>query len=280
MWGNIIPKITLDLINKDNKSPGILEGPNPPALPPGVDPRLAGMTDWMKTQRQGDISEGQTFADKYFGAGNPQMQAIVDARKAAAFGPDTQTQLAREAGTEGINRSVQTALRQFSGRLPATGVRGGAAGAMAGMLTRDAVGQTRGLERDLSLDAAKRREEALGNYEHTLTGERAGSLGTALGYAGIGSQDRYGGMGYLTGLNFMNSAQKAVDDAKDPLGGGGGKDKPWYQKAWESTPLGKMTSGKWSLSPGGGNSMVSSITPGSGSPSLSDLDPTNWSTSW
>ncbi len=215
----------------------IAPGATPP-LPPGVDPRLIGMTDWMKTQRNGDLAEGKAFADNYFGPKNVDMQAILDARKAAAFGTDNATQLAREAGTEGINRSVQTALRQFAGRLPSTGVRGGAAGAMAGMLTRDAVGQSRGLERDLALNEMQRKQQALSDYEKSLTGERAGALGTQFGYAGLGSNDRYSSMGYLQGKDFLDHAQQAVRDAANPLGGGAGT--PWWQKAtsgWGNTPI-------------------------------------------
>ncbi len=205
---------------------------NPPGFSPGngIDPRLAGMADWMKTQRQGDLAEGTAFANKYFGAENPEMKAILAARHDSAFGPDAQTNLAREAGNEGINRSVQTAMRQFAGRLPGTGVHGGAAGAMAGMLARDAVGQTRGLERDLAINEMERRRAALGDYEHSVTGERAGALGTALGYAGMGSNDRYGSMGYLQGQDFMKQAQDAVNNSANPLGNA---DRPWYQKQFD-----------------------------------------------
>lgn len=180
---------------------------------PGVDkpdPRLEGLTGWMKSQREGDMAGGMDFAGKHFGAGNADMAEVLAARKNAAFGLDRETQLAREAGTENINRSVQTALRQFAGRLPGTGVRGGAAGAMAGMMTRDAVGQTRGLERDLALNEMARKREALGQYESSLTGERAGLLGTGFAHAGMGSQDRYGAMQYLQGLDFLNAARGAI----------------------------------------------------------------------
>lgn len=187
-------------------------------IPP--DPRLTGMTNWMKTQREGDITGGMDFAKGYFGADNPAMAEILAARKAQAFGTDGATQLAREAGTENINRSVQTALRQFAGRLPGTGVRGGAAGAMAGMLTRDAVGQTRGLERDLAINEMARKADALKAYESSLTGERAGLLGTGFAHAGMGSQDRYGGMQFLQGGDFLKQAQAAMGGSFS--GGGGG----------------------------------------------------------
>jgi hypothetical protein len=202
-------------------TPGIHSG-----TPVNIDPRLAGMTSWMKSQRDGDFASGESWADKYFNT--PEIQELLKARKDAAFGTDNrETQLARESGTEGINRSVQTALRQFQGRMPGTGVRGGAAGAMAGMLTRDAVGQTRGLERDLALADMERKRQALAAYESTLTGERAGKLGATLGYAGLGSQDRYGGMGYLASSDFLNAAR---DAAAGGGGGGGGKDEPWWKK--------------------------------------------------
>lgn len=197
---------------------------------PPVDPRLVSMIEWMRGKREGDIQTGQDWASQFFGANNPQMKEIIDARHAAAFGPDTQTQLAREAGTEGINRSVQSALRQFSGRLPSTGVRGGAAGAMAGLMARDAVSQTRGLERDLAINEMERRRKALGDYESSLTGERAGLLGTTFGYAGLGSQDRYGGMSYLKGLDFFNNALRAATPTI-----------PGVSKEVEETVKGKMS---------------------------------------
>ncbi len=189
------------------------------------------MTSWMKGQREGDIKGGEDFAAKYFGAGNPAMKEILDARKAAAFGTDGQTQLAREAGMEGINRAVQTAMRQFQGRLPGTGVRGGAAGAMAGLLARDSIGQTRGLERDLAIDGMNRRTENLGRYESSLTGERAGQLGTTFAHAGMGSQDRFGSMGYLQGQDFLEAARAAAAANGGP--GADGDNRSYMQKSFD-----------------------------------------------
>ncbi len=189
------------------------KGPQPP------DPRMAGMADWMKQQRDADIASGQTLANQYFGAGNPDMAAILAARKEAALGtgPDKATELAREAGTQGINRQMQTAMRQFQGRLPGLGVQGGAAGAMAGMLGRDAMTQSKGLERDLALNELQRKQQALGDYEKSVTGERAGQLGTTFGVAGLGSQDRYGSLGYLTSKDFLDAARQAVYGRGDPV---------------------------------------------------------------
>lgn len=199
--------------------------PAPAAMSPipGIDVnQLQGLTDFLRTQRNQDVSGGMDFANKYFGANNPEMAKILAQRNELAFGPDRQTELARQSGMEGINRQVQTALRQFQGRLPSSGVRGGAAGAMAGLLTREAVGQTRGLERDLAINEMERRRQALGELERSVTGERAGLLGTTFGMAGLGSQDRFGGMQYLTGQNWIDAARDAVSNAANPLGGGGG----------------------------------------------------------
>jgi hypothetical protein len=213
--------------------------PGAPYQNPYIDPRLGGLTDFMRGERDKDISGGMDWASKYFGTQNPEMKRILDTRYTQAFGldpatgqpvADRETQLAREAGSEGINRQVQTALRQFQGRLPGTGVRGGAAGAMAGMMTRDSLAQTRGLERDLALNEMQRRREALGNYEKSLTGERAGLLSSAFGMASLGSQDRYGGLQFLLGKDWL-------DYSKGEAAGGGGGDGQKPLKWWQKGPF-------------------------------------------
>jgi hypothetical protein len=84
-----------------------------------------------------------------------------------------------------------------------------------------------------------RRRAALGDYEHSLTGERAGLLGSAFGTAGLGAQDRNSALGFLTSKNWLDQAKAQVDANGNPVAGDGGgmswQDKIKYapQGAWQ-----------------------------------------------
>jgi hypothetical protein len=135
---------------------------------------------------------------------------------------------------------------------------------MGGILARGAIDNTRGLERDLALSGMDRRRAALGDYEHSLTGERAGLLGSAFGNAGLGAQDRNSAMGMLTSQGWLDQA-KAERDATNGIGAGGDSKKPWYQPSFNpldpryTNPTGAIGDKLMSYLPGGGDPVKKKI---------------------
>lgn len=189
--------------------------PPPPASAP--DPRLPGFTDWLKGQREGDMAAGAAWADGKFGASNPEMKGILDTLKQRSLGLNSEeTGLMRSRGVQGINSQLATGLRQLKGaqNLPG-GVRGGAAVGQALPTLAKANLARSDLESNIATADMDRRRQGLQDYASLLTGERSGALGAELGFAGLGAQDRAGGMQYLLGKDWITAAQNAVN------GGGG-----------------------------------------------------------
>jgi hypothetical protein len=192
--------------------------------------------------RASDFQKGLDFGEKYFGEGNADMAEILATRKKRALGLNQdEIQAYRERGGAGINQQMATGMRALRGAQAGSGVRGGAAGAQAIPLVNRA-NQARGaLERDIGIADMERRSSELTGYERSLTGERAGLLGTGAAFADMGAGDRATMLQYLLG-------EKAID----AYGPEAGKEidlnieKPWHQKAtqhwqdqWDRWGLGK-----------------------------------------
>lgn len=177
--------------------------------------------------RTNDFQTGIDFAKNYFGEGNPEMAQILAQRKERALGLNkNEVQAYRERGSQGINQQMATGIRALKGVQASSGVRGGAAGAQAIPIVNRADQARAGLERDISIADMERRSKELGDYEHTLTGERAGTLGTGFGFAGMGAADRANEMEYGLGKDFLNTYKADAGKNVDL-----GIQKPWHQKA-------------------------------------------------
>lgn len=186
-----------------------------PVLPPGYE-KLAAK---LQAQLWNDIGKAKNWADPMFGRNDPDMARLIEEREKMAYGTDTRgMDLARARGMTGINSTLATNLRQLKGMQGASGLRGGAAIGQALPALTGATQARAGLERDLQLGEMDRRAAAMKDLETTMTGERAGALGTTFGLAGLGSQNRYGALQYLLGDKYLQGAlaQQAA------LGGSGG----------------------------------------------------------
>lgn len=162
---------------------------------------------YLKGEREKDLAQGQGMASKYFDT--PEMKALIDIRKHNVDGMSGNEQLAlREQGMAGINAQLGTGMRALRGQLGASGVRGGAAAGAAIPMLMQSNAQRGTLERDIQIKNEEAKRGALDAYERTLTGERAGKLGTMFGYAGLGAGDRSGAMQYGLGQDYMKYAQE------------------------------------------------------------------------
>lgn len=197
----------------------------PEKRPFGTDPRLSGMVDYFKGQREGDVEAGKARFDPLFGMNNPEMAEIIKARRAAAFGTDGMADQLRSQGVAGINSTMATGLRGLRGSQALSGVRGGAALGQAMPVLSQANQARSGLESNIAIADMERRRTALDGLESTMTGERAGSLGAQFGWAGLGAGDRNNALQYITSADFMANARKGVG-----AGGGGGAQKEG--KSW------------------------------------------------
>ena len=217
------------------KIPNIVPGSaNQPRMKTGAPLGYDDLAQRLSAGLWDDISKGQGWASQYFGRQDPDMARLIAAREKAAYGNDTkQMDQERAIGLRGINSSLATGLRQLKGLQGATGLRGGAAiGQALPQLTQ--ANLARGdLESKLAVANMQRREQALKDLESTLTGERAGRLGSTLGIAGLGSQNRYGTLEYLTADKNLQAAlaeKAAAAAAAANAGGGGGPDRKWYEE--------------------------------------------------
>jgi len=181
--------------------------------PPPGDPRLAALTARSSYDQNKAYEDGAARFDPLFGMNNPAMKEIMDARRSAAFGQDGYADTLRAQGVQGINSTMSTGLRSLRGMQAGSGVRGGAAlGQALPMLTQ--ANQARsGLESNIALADMQRRSAALGDLESTVTGERAGSLGTNFGWTGLDSANRNNALQYLTSMDFMKNAQAGANPA-------------------------------------------------------------------
>lgn len=207
-----IPKVNSVIPAGSLNTPRFSASPYDPA-------RFSGMSDYLNDQMKGYLGGGEDFASQYFGPNNKDMAEIIAARKAAAFGQDPQTAIARAQGVNGINSEFATGMRSLKGLQGATGLSGGAAiGQALPQLAKANLARSQ-LEGNLATDAANRRDAALTNLESTITGERAGRLGTTLGYAGLGLGNQSNAMQYVLGQDYVTSAANAAANAA--AGGGG-----------------------------------------------------------
>ncbi len=172
------------------------------------------MAEEMGRSRDADLASGLNFGSHFFGEGNPEMAAIIEQRRQRAMGLNgAEIQAMRERASRGINATMATGLRENRAIAGANGIHGGAAvGANSSIIAR--ANESRGAaERDIALADMQRRGTELNGYESTLTGERAGLLGTGLGFANMGATDRSGAMQYGLGHDFMNSYAGAAGAA-------------------------------------------------------------------
>lgn len=175
--------------------------------------------------RMNDIQSGIAFGSPYFGHGNPEMDEILKTRRERAMGLNAnEMQLMMERASGGINKQMQTGLRALHGAQAGSGVRGGAAAAQSIPVVNQANEARAGAERDIALADMARRSSELGNYEHSLTGERAGLLGTGLSFATLGSADRANARENDLIGKGLTDYQKMADEAKTP------EEKAWFEK--------------------------------------------------
>ena len=167
--------------------------------------RFRKLAEWLRQQRQGSMTEAQAFTAGRFGESNPAIRELMKARHDAAFGLDAQTGLERAQGVRAINSQFTTGMRSLRGLQGATGLSGGAAIGQALPTLAKANLARADLESNLAQNAANRRAAALNDYESTLTGERAGELGTQFGLMGLGSADRTGAMQYILGKDYVQA---------------------------------------------------------------------------
>lgn len=213
------------------KAVGPTKPAKPDAGPAAPDPRIQGYVDWAEDQRERDMQKGKEWGEQYYGAGNPEIKAIMDLWKNRATGMDpTEVNLMRERGTAGINQQLATNMRALRGLQATNGVRGGAAIGQALPAMTQANQARAGLERDIALTDMARRDAALRALESTVTGERQGLVGSQLGWAGMGATDRSTGLGYVLSKDEIERLRGLVNDAANPLGSGA---PPWLQKQME-----------------------------------------------
>jgi hypothetical protein len=195
------------------------------------DQRLEDYEMNARTSRDADFSRGMEWAGKYFGEGNADMKAVMERRKALAFGDNgIELNRRREGANIELDRAMATGLRQLQGRLPSLGVRGGAAGAMAAPLVARRMEQARGLESDLAGQDATMQRAALADYEGTLTNERAGKLGMGAGFMSIGAGDRSNAQQYVMGQDYLKQAQEQADADRVAAERANRRAKPWYEE--------------------------------------------------
>lgn len=184
---------------------------------------IDGLTEYLRGNREKDMVRGSDFAKKYFGEGNADMSAVLEQRKKRAMGLNAQeVQSYRERGEQGINQQMATSMRALRGLQAGSGVRGGAAAAQAIPIVNNANNARGALERDIGIADMERRGTELNNYEKSLTGERAGELGTIFGYAGLGAGDRSSALQYGLGKDMVDTYGKAAGVDLDT-----GASKPW-----------------------------------------------------
>lgn len=177
--------------------------------------------------RMNDIQSGIAFGSPYFGHGNPEIDEILKTRRERALGLNAnEMQLMRERASSGINKQMQTGLRALHGAQAGSGVRGGAAAAQTIPVLNQANEARAGAERDIALADMARRSSELGNYEHSLTGERAGLLGTGLSFATLGSGDRASTKESELIGKGITDYQKMADEAKTP------EERSWLENLW------------------------------------------------
>ncbi len=174
--------------------------------------------------------------------------AYLEKLKAAGQGYDAKEyQALRENAYEGLNRGLATDSRMLTGSQGSSGVRGPAASGQQMMLANKAQETRRGLERDILLAAAARKDQGLGALGAYLGGQGDADFRNEVFNIGQGNKEQFGKatypiqkMGvYDTGeTNDINAdilaellrENKNVDTYQPPSGGGEGD--AWY-RPWE-----------------------------------------------
>ena len=132
---------------------------------------------------KGDIATGQELFGGDFAEGklgrletgpSADVQDIIARRKAGLEGLSAEeNQAIRERGSQAIDRSTQSSLRQLRGLQGATGVRGGSALANQARILQAGQGAKANVERDLAIQNIGVKREALGAAEGSILGAEA-----------------------------------------------------------------------------------------------------------
>ena len=130
-----------------------------------------------------DITTGQELFGGGFAEGklgrletgpSADVQDIIARRKSALGGLSAEeNQAIRERGSQSIDRSTQSSLRQLRGLQGATGVRGGSALANQARILQAGQGAKANVERDLAIQNIGVKREALGAAEGSILGAEA-----------------------------------------------------------------------------------------------------------
>ncbi len=144
---------------------------------PKVD--IAATTKTLK----GDIAAGQEIFGGDFAEGklgrlqegpSGDVQDIIARRKAGLGGLSAEeNQAIRERGSQSIDRSTQSSLRQLRGLQGATGQRGGSALASQSRILQAGQGAKANVERDLAIQNVDVKRQALGAAEGSILGAEA-----------------------------------------------------------------------------------------------------------
>lgn len=178
---------------------------------------FSGLASWMNGQTNQNLGAGQTFANGYFGRNNPQVAQIEDAEQQQMKGfSQAQINAMRDQGTSQINSQVGTGMHALAGMNSAKHIAGGAAAAGAMPLLNNANTQQAQLANNINVANIAQQNAGLGNYQSTVTNERAGGLNTALGVAGLGSANTFGAMQYGLGRDYLDWAQQNLAASPGP----------------------------------------------------------------
>lgn len=220
--GALIPGTNYTYANP-NFTSGVL-GPSTGSPPGGTGTiDLSGMTNFLKGNTNQDIASGKAFADQYFGNNNPQIAQIESAEQQQMKGfSQAQINAMRDQGTSQINSQVGTGIHALAGMNSANHIAGGAAAAGALPLLSNANTQEAQLANNINVANIAQQNAGLANYQSTVTGERAGDLGTTFGIAGLGAADSSGAMQYVLNNGFLNWANNDLINNPGPGSGSNG----------------------------------------------------------
>lgn len=163
--------------------------------------------------RNKDWEQGKKMFGGLFGSDNPEFAKVMEQMRGIASGNDGYANKLRQSGVSGINNQMSSGLRQLRGLQATSGVRGGAALGQAIPLVNSANQARAGLESDINIADMSRRQNAIGSLYGMMSNERAGETALPLGWAGLGSQDRFGNMGYLATMGQQDLARQQLANA-------------------------------------------------------------------
>ena len=197
--------------------------------------------DIAKTTKtlKGDIKAGQELFGGDFQEGklgrletgpSSDVQDIIARRKAGLEGLSAEeNQSIREKGSQSIDRSTQSSLRQLRGIQGASGQRGGSAVANQARILQAGQGAKANVERDLAIQNIGVKRDALGAAEGSILGAEAQTRENTL--FNINQKNKEASGRQAAGLSFAQLAatergsQRGVGiaQANARAAGGGGK---------------------------------------------------------